>query len=48
MRSQALNKKLNSVKNQIPVTAKPEEEEAYDVLGHLATLAHGYRDYDPA
>tara|TARA_B100001063_G_scaffold124480_1_gene116363 strand:- start:134 stop:262 length:129 start_codon:yes stop_codon:yes gene_type:complete len=32
MRSQALNKKLNSVKNQMPVTAKPEEEEAIQCI----------------
>ena len=48
MSSQALNKRLNAVKNRIPVSGKPEEEKALKyILGYLDTLAHRKQTGDP-
>ena len=48
MSSQALNKRLNAVKNRIPVSVKPKEEKALKyILGYLDTLAHRKQTGDP-
>ena len=48
MSLQALNRRVNAVKNQIPVTIKPEEEAALQyILGYLDTLAHRKQTGDP-
>ena len=48
MSSQALNIRLNAVKNRIPVSVEPEEEAAlHYILGYLDTLAHRKQTGDP-
>ena len=48
MSSQALSRRLNAVKNRIPVSVKPEEEKALQyILGYLDTLAHRKQTGDP-
>ena len=48
MSSQALNRRINAVKSRIPVSAKPEEEEALRyILGYLDSLAHRKQSGDP-
>ena len=48
MSSQALNRRINAVKSRIPVSAKPEEEEAlWYILGYLDSLAHRKQSGDP-
>ena len=48
MNSQALNRRLNAVKNRIPVSVEPEEEAALKyILGYLDTLAHRKQTGDP-
>jgi hypothetical protein len=48
MSSQALNKRLNEVKNRIPVSVKPEEEKALKyIVGYLDTLACRKQTGDP-
>ena len=48
MSLQALNRRLNAVKSQMPISAKPQEEEALKfLLGHLDTLAHRKQTGDP-
>ena len=48
MCSQAVNKRLNAVKSQIPLTVDPEEEVALQyILGYLDTLAHRKQTGDP-
>jgi len=48
MTSQALNKRINAVKSRIPVSAKPEDEEALrHILGYLDSLAHRKQTGDP-
>ena len=45
---QALNRRLNAVKSRMPMSAKPQEEEALKfILGHLDTLAHRKQTGDP-
>ena len=48
MSSQALNKRLNAVKSQIPVTVNLKKKQLSNLLGYLDTLAQGYRDYNAA
>ena len=49
MNSQALNRKINTIKSQIPVSVEPEEEEALRyILGYLDTLVHRKQTGDPA
>ena len=48
MSLQALNRRLNAVKSRMPMSAKPQEEEALKfLLGHLDTLAHRKQTGDP-
>ena len=48
MSSQALNRRINAVKNRIPVSVEPEEEEALKyILGYLDTLACRKQTGDP-
>ena len=48
MSSQALNKRINAVKNRIPVTVNPEEEASLQyILGYLDNLAHRKQTGDP-
>ena len=48
MSSQALNRRLNTVKSRIPLSVDPEEEKALQyILGHLDTLAHRKQTGDP-
>ncbi len=48
MCSKAVNKRLNAVKSQIPLTVEPEEEVALQyILGYLDTLAHRKQTGDP-
>ena len=48
MSLQALNRRLNAVKSRMPMSAKPQEEEALKfILGHLDTLAHRKQTGDP-
>ena len=48
MNSQALNRRLNAVKNRIPVSVELEEEAALKyILGYLDTLAHRKKTGDP-
>ena len=49
MSLQALNRRLNAVKSRMPMSAKPQEEEALKfLLGHLDTLAHRKQTGDPS
>ena len=48
MSSQALNRRINAVKNRIPVSVEPEEEAALKyILGYLDTLAYRKQTGDP-
>ena len=48
MSLQALNRRINAVKSQIPVTVNPEEDAALQyILGYLDTLAHRKQTGDP-
>ena len=48
MSSQALNRRINAVKNRIPVSVEPEEEAALQyILGYLDTLAYRKQTGDP-
>ena len=48
MSSQALNRRINTVKSRIPVTVNPEEEASLQyILGYLDTLAHRKQTGDP-
>ena len=48
MSSQALSRRLNAVKSQIPLTLEPEEEAALKyILDYLDTLAHRKQTGDP-
>ena len=49
MSLQALNRRLNAVKSRMPMSAKPQEEEALKfLLGHLDILAHRKQTGDPS
>ena len=48
MSSQALNRRINSVKSRIPVSVEPGEEAALQyILGYLDTLALRKQTGDP-
>ncbi|MDC3205431.1 hypothetical protein OBA42_02430 [Paracoccaceae bacterium] len=48
MSSQALSRRINAVKNRIPVSVEPEEEAALQyILGYLDTLAYRKQTGDP-
>ena len=48
MSLQALNRRLEAVRSKLPISAKPQEEEALKfILGHLDTLAHRKQTGDP-
>ena len=48
MSSRTLSRRLNAVKSRIPVSAKPEEEEALRyILSYLDSLAHRKQSGDP-
>ena len=48
MSSQALNRRLNAVKNRIPVAVKSEKDAALQyILDYLDTLAHRKQTGDP-
>ena len=48
MSSQALNRRINTVKSRIPASVEPEEEAALKyILGYLDTLAHRKQTGDP-